>query len=152
MEKLFKITLFFIVLTLFFLLGCEPYRILRVISTDIEHKVSDSKTNYFVIDSDTVKISCDAFYSDHDSLTEFVVIIILAHENDNKWTKEMSYHLSDRTGYHVESKDVRKNPNQVFPNKYLYEIVFDSKHKLVLPLSFKINQNEKEEYNIDFGL
>ena len=54
--------------------------------------------------------------------------------------------------FNVESKDVRKNPNQVFPNKYLYEIVFDSEHKLVLPLRFKINQNEKEEYNIDFGL
>jgi len=114
MKKLFKITLFFIVLTLFFLLGCEPYRILRVISTDIEHKVSDSKTNYFVIDSDTAKISCDAFYSDHDSLTEFVVMIILAHENDNKWIKEMSYHLSDRTGLMLNQRMLEKTQIRFF--------------------------------------
>jgi|WetSurMetagenome_2_1015567.scaffolds.fasta_scaffold20345_3 hypothetical protein len=151
MRKLFEHYVFIVLITPF-LFGCEPYRVLRVISTDIEHKVSDSKADYFVIDSDTIKISCDAFYSDHDSLTEFVVIIVLAHENDNKWIKEKSYHLSDRIGYHVESKDLRKNPNQVFPNKYLYEIVFDSKHKLLLPLHLMINDIEKEEYNIDFGL
>lgn len=152
MGKIILKSLVFMVLTLFFLMRCEPYRVLNLISTNIERKISDSKSDYFILNADTIKISCYAFYSDHDSLIEFVVISILANDNDNKWMQNISYFLSDQNGYIVKTKDVRKNPNQVFLNKYIYEIVFDSELKLIIPLRFTFKQSDKEELYIDYGL
>ena len=152
MEKTILKSLVFIVFTFFILMRCGPYRTLNVISTNIERKVIGSESAYFILNTDTIKITCYASYSDDDSLTEFVFFSILANENDNKWMQNFCYFLSDQNGYTVSMKDIRKNPNQVFPNKYLYEIAYDSEYKLIMPLRFTFKQSGTEELYIDYGL
>ena len=152
MEKTILKSLVFIVFTFFMLMRCGPYRTLNVISTNIERKVIGPESAYFVLNADTINITCYASYSDHDSLTEFVFISILANENDNKWMQTFCYYLSDQKGYTVSMTDIRKNPNQVFKNKYLYEILFDSEYKLIMPLRFTFKQSETEELYIDYDL
>lgn len=134
------------------MVACEPYIILKPISTNMEnYGINVVEDGFYILESDTLKVNCLALFPETDSTSNYIVIEIFTTTEDTIWASMTSYLLVDIFKQSLEPTRIEKDPSD-FSDKWSnrYEIIFKSDEEMKFPLKFQLTTLNQREYFILF--
>lgn len=137
---------------LIIILACEPYIILKPISSNMDNEFNGIETGYYILEADTIRVNCRAFYHDgSDSTSKYIMVEILTNSNNLRWENIISYLLVDSFNQSLEPNEIERIPVN-FSEKWSdkYEIIFKSNEEMKFPLKLQLSTLNQKEYFISF--
>ena len=136
---------------LIFVAGCEPWILLKPVSTSLENRFIEIGNNYYFLEVDTLIVNCIALFPEDDSTSKNFVVTILTGNEDLRWENLNSYLLVDILNHSLKPTRIKKYSDNLSVRRFRYEIMFESNEKMKGPLNFNFTSLNQKEYSLTFS-